>query len=143
MALIAEALTDMLLHVESARLADDANRDALEHDLARRWRDRQRQREQHLRRDVEALYQHRHLHRREQALDWQGGDLFSEQTRRAWGVSRAYLATAGFGAGALGGAGVDALAAGHSWAPAPSSAACSAPPAASITGKNTPANWPP
>ncbi|MBF5054864.1 hypothetical protein Y5W_00158 [Alcanivorax sp. 521-1] len=114
MALIAEALTDMLLHVESARLADDANRNALEHDLARRWRDRQRQREQHLRRDVEALYQHRHLHRREQALDWQGGDLFSEQTRRAWGVSRAYLATAGFGAGALGGAGVDALAAGHS-----------------------------
>ena len=56
--------------------------------------------------DVEALYQHRHLRRREQALAWQpGSDLFSEQARRTWGVSRTYLATAGFGAGALGGAG--------------------------------------
>ena len=115
LALIAEALADMLTHAENARFGEHDNRDALEHDLARRWRDRQRQREQSLRRDVEALYRHRHLHRREQALDWEPGhDLFSDQARRAWGVSRTYLATAGFGAGALGGAGIDALAAGHS-----------------------------
>ena len=113
--LIAAALADMLTHRETGRLRDDGNRDALEHELGQRWRDWQRQREQRLRRDVEALYQHRHLRRREQALAWQpGSDLFSEQARRTWGVSRTYLATAGFGAGALGGAGIDALAAGHS-----------------------------
>jgi hypothetical protein len=77
--LIAAALADMLTHRETGRLRDDGNRDALEHELAQRWRDWQRRREQRLRRDVEALYRHRHLRRREQALAWQpGGDLFSD-----------------------------------------------------------------
>ncbi|HAS28921.1 MAG TPA: DUF3482 domain-containing protein, partial [Alcanivorax sp.] len=53
--LIAAALADMLTHRETGRLRDDGNRDALEHELGQRWRDWQRQREQRLRRDVEAL----------------------------------------------------------------------------------------
>lgn len=114
--LIASALGEMLTHVETRTVhqADHQSGSAHEVQLRQRWQDWQRQREQRLRRDIEQLYQHHRLQRRESELDWQGGDdLFSEQARHVWGVSRAYLATAGFGAGALGGAGVDALSAGH------------------------------
>ncbi|HET6587788.1 MAG TPA: GTPase/DUF3482 domain-containing protein [Oleiagrimonas sp.] len=112
--LIATALGDMLAHVESKTLHEDDDRQASEITLRQRWRDWQRQREQRLRQDIERLYRHHRLQRQEQALEWQGDDdLFSDKARHAWGVSRAYLATAGFGAGALGGAGVDALTAGH------------------------------
>jgi hypothetical protein len=41
-------------------------------------------------------------------------DLFSEKSRQVWGVSRAYLTTAGFGAGAIGGVGIDAVTLGTS-----------------------------
>ncbi|WP_101674321.1 GTPase/DUF3482 domain-containing protein [Alloalcanivorax mobilis] len=114
MRLIATTLAAMLTRVQSATLPVGGNRDELEHGLRQRWREWQRQREQGLRRDIEGLYLHHHLQRQESDLAWEpGADLFSETTRRAWGVSRTYLATAGFGAGALGGAGVDALTAGH------------------------------
>lgn len=112
--LMATALGEMLGHVETRTLRDETDRGGVETRLRERWRDWQRQRERRLRQDIEQLYRHHRLQRRESELDWQGGaDLFSEQARRAWGVSRTYLATAGFGAGALGGAGVDALTAGH------------------------------
>lgn len=111
---IATALGEMLSHSESLALREDADRDEGETRLKQRWRDWQRLRERRLRHDIEQLYQHHRLERRESDLDWQGdNDLFSERTRHVWGVSRAYLATAGFGAGVLGGAGVDAITAGH------------------------------
>lgn len=112
--LIATALGEMLAHVESKRLREGDDREASETGLRQRWRDWQRKREQRLRQDIERLYRHHRLQRQEPALEWHGDDdLFSDKARRAWGVSRTYLATAGFGAGALGGAGVDALTAGH------------------------------
>lgn len=61
------------------------------------------------------LYQHHHIQRQETELDWHSeDDLFSEDSRKLWGVSRGYLTTAGFGAGALSGAGIDALTLGTS-----------------------------
>lgn len=113
--LIANALAAMLTHTESTTLHAGGNRCETEQQLRRRWQRWQRHREHTLRQDIEQLYQHHHLQRQERELAWEpGADLFSETTRRAWGVSRTYLATAGFGAGALGGAGVDALTLGHS-----------------------------
>lgn len=113
-ALVAAALGDMLGHVASETLRDESDRGECEAALRQHWRDWQRRRERRLREDIEKLYSHHRLQRRESELAWQGDDdLFSEKARHAWGVSRTYLATAGFGAGALGGAGVDALTAGH------------------------------
>src|SRR5690606_25440683 len=83
--------------------------------LRDRWYKRQRQREQTLRVDIEHLYQHQRIKRQEAELQWANQhDLFSEDTRKHWAVSKKYLATAGFGAGAVGGAGVDALTLGSS-----------------------------
>lgn len=119
--LIASALTEMMTHQESRALpkslatAGSDSRQALEARLRERWYQYQREREETLRRDVETLYQHHQIARQEAALSWHHGhDLFSEETRQVWAVSKAYLATAGFGAGAVGGVGIDALTLGHS-----------------------------
>ncbi|OEY66172.1 GTPase/DUF3482 domain-containing protein [Marinobacter sp. X15-166B] len=118
-ALIATALVEMMAWREQKTLTEsqlaESSRDALIEQLRNRWFDHQRRREQRLRTAVEQLYQHHHLQRQETELHWHSGDdLFSEDSRQLWGVSRGYLTTAGFGAGAIGGAGLDALTLGTS-----------------------------
>ena len=119
-ALTARALADMLSWSEQRTLtmnqaASQGNED-LAKELRERWYQRQRQREQSLRLAVEHLYQHTRLQRQEAELSWhRDHDLFSERSRKLWGVSRTYLATAGFGAGAASGVGIDALTLGHSF----------------------------
>jgi hypothetical protein len=84
--------------------------------LRRRWYRHQRHQEQTLRQAIEMLYQHSRIQRQEAELAWHGEhDLFSEQSLQLWGVSKSYLATAGFGAGAMSGLGIDALTLGHSF----------------------------
>ncbi|WP_336367781.1 GTPase/DUF3482 domain-containing protein [Marinobacter sp. C2H3] len=117
--LIADALMDLMSHQETRILtrgqAGDTPDDTLAVQLRDAWYRHQRQREQRLRTEVEHLYQHRHLKRQEAELSWHlEHDLFSEDSRRAWAVNRRYLATAGFGAGAVSGAGIDALTLGGS-----------------------------
>ena len=112
---IADALIDMLGHQETARLSEFEDASPLLPKLQQRWQSWQREREQRLRVAVEDLYQHRRLQRQEEVLVTpEGGDLFSERTRQLWGISKTQLAAAGFGAGAVGGAGIDAVALGHS-----------------------------
>lgn len=118
---IAEALADLIRYKATLTLPDPRDPDAeqsrkhLEKTLQARWYQHQREREQQLRKDIEILYQHHRIQRREAELDWHhSNDLFSEKSRQVWSVSKRYLATAGFGAGALGGAGIDALTLGGS-----------------------------
>jgi len=117
--IIAKALRDIMLYQESRTLTElqAANIDdkRLADDLRESWYKRQRQREQDLRLDIEHLYQHQRIRRQEAQLQWHSHyDLFSEDSRENWAVSKRYLATAGFGAGAVGGAGLDALTLGTS-----------------------------
>lgn len=88
---------------------------ALAEQLREQWYKNQRKKEEHLRIAIERLYQHNRIQRQEAELVWHSEhDLFSERSRAAWGVNRRYLATAGFGAGAVGGLGLDAATLGHS-----------------------------
>ncbi|AOY89356.1 GTPase [Marinobacter salinus] len=118
-ALIAGALEDMMSFREKRTLTSGQAADVSDGSLARQlrqsWYRHQRQREQALRVAIEHLYQHQRIHRQEAELEWHSKhDLFSEDSRRTWAVSKRYLATAGFGAGAVSGAGIDALTLGHS-----------------------------
>ncbi len=120
--LIATALEDMMRHQETRTLPvsltapGTESRRALEARLREGWYQYQRDRERRLRQDIEALYEHHRIDRQEARLDWHHEhDLFSERTRQAWSVSKGYLTTAGFGAGALGGVGIDAATLGHSF----------------------------
>lgn len=116
--LIADTLEQMMRYRIRKTLAASAAQPEQEHlqqQLQSQWTGYQRQQEQSLRRRIERLYLHRRLHHQSEELSWQPGtDLFSEDSRRTWSVSRQYLATAGFGAGAIGGAGIDALTLGSS-----------------------------
>jgi len=117
--LIARTLEDMMSFREKRTLTTLQTSELSDQDLAEQlrksWYQNQRKREQHLRIAIEKLYDHHRVERQEPELEWHSEhDLFSEDSRKAWGVNRRYLATAGFGAGAVSGAGVDALALGHS-----------------------------
>jgi|TARA_R100000049_G_scaffold1903_1_gene4295 hypothetical protein len=117
--LIARSLEDMMSFREKRTLTTLQTSEISDHDLAaqlrKSWYDNQRKREQHLRIAIEKLYEHHRVQRQEAELEWHSEhDLFSEDSHKAWGVNRRYLATAGFGAGAVSGAGVDALTLGHS-----------------------------
>ncbi|WP_166253064.1 GTPase/DUF3482 domain-containing protein [Marinobacter salicampi] len=117
--LTAQALEDMLSRRETRTLtanqAASLSTETLAEELRQLWYQYQRQREQTLRLAVEHLYQHTRITRQEAELTWHNEhDLFSEDSRQAWGVSRSYLTTAGFGAGAVGGVSIDALTLGHS-----------------------------
>ncbi|MBW0148174.1 GTPase/DUF3482 domain-containing protein [Marinobacter arenosus] len=118
-ALIARALEDMMGYREKRTLTLDQAAATSDADLAgqlrQRWYRHQRKREQTLRIDIEHLYQHQRIQRQEAELQWHSDhDLFSEDSRKHWAVGKRYLATAGFGAGAVSGAGIDALTLGHS-----------------------------
>ncbi len=117
--LIAGALEDMMSFQEKRTLtagqAAGISDQTLADQLRGQWYRHQRKREQTLRLDVEHLYQHQQIRRQEAELEWHSEhDLFSEDSRKTWAVSRRYLATAGFGAGAVGGAGLDAITFGSS-----------------------------
>lgn len=117
--LITQGLTEIMAYQETRTLTlnqvasiSDAS---LAETLRDRWYQQQRRREQSLRLAIEHLYQHQRIQRQEAELQWHSEhDLFSENTRQHWAVSKRYLATAGFGAGAVGGAGLDAVTLGSS-----------------------------
>ncbi len=116
---IARTLEEMMSSREKRTLTTLQTSEMSDEELARQlrtsWYHNQRKREQNLRIAIEKLYEHHRVERQEAELEWHSEhDLFSEDSRKAWGVNRRYLATAGFGAGAVGGAGVDALTLGHS-----------------------------
>lgn len=118
-ALIVRALEDMMSYQEKRTLtagqAVETSDGSLAEQLRDHWYRHQRKREQTLRVDIEHLYQHQRIRRQEAELEWHSEhDLFSEDSRQAWAVSKRYLATAGFGAGAVSGAGIDALTFGSS-----------------------------
>ena len=118
-ALIAGTLENMMAFREKRTLTvqqtTETSDQALADQLRDQWYKNQRKKEQHLRIAIERLYQHNRIQRQEAELEWHSDhDLFSEKSRAAWGVDRRYLATAGFGAGAVSGAGIDAITLGHS-----------------------------
>jgi hypothetical protein len=118
--IIAKALTDMMSYAVKRKLANNQSTSTIDNNLAQElktsWYQRQRMREQTLRIDIEHLYQHQRIRRQEMELQWHSdSDLFSEDSRNQWAVSKRYLATAGFGAGALSGVGIDALTFGASF----------------------------
>ena len=118
--MIGDALSDMMSFQQKRTFAAyeklDEKDTELSKALSKKWYEHQRAREQKLRVSIERLYQHNTIEREEETLNWSSEhDLFSQDSRSDWAVSKRYLATAGFGAGALGGVGIDALTFGASF----------------------------
>jgi hypothetical protein len=113
--LIADAIVDMLTIVESKQLAPHADPEPHQEDLRVAFYDRLRAREEALRSGLRGLYAHRNLAIDETRLAIDGDDLFDVSTWSRLGLSRFQLTAGGGAAGALMGAGVDAVTGGASF----------------------------
>jgi hypothetical protein len=112
---IAGGLSSMLgLQVEE-KLSSRDKLDALRSEIETRLQDGLRSREQRCRDEVEAVYSHRRIERREAALTLLDEDLFAEKTWLVFGLRRSELMATGAMGGAATGAVVDAQLGGMSF----------------------------
>lgn len=111
---IAEAIGAMLAHTRERRLPDTGDQARALAELRKAYRQELIAMEQACRREVEAIYDYRHLERHEPVMELLDEDLFATRTWRLFGLTRQQLvATGGLGGAAAGGA-VDIAVAGHS-----------------------------
>ncbi|EIF50173.1 DUF3482 domain-containing protein [Sulfurovum sp. AR] len=77
------------------------------------YKDRLRELEVAAQKDIEDIWNHGHLQKKEKVLTFEGLDLFSEETASVFGLTRKELLITGMTSGAITGAGIDLLFAGH------------------------------
>ncbi len=77
------------------------------------YKDRLRELEVTAQKDIEDIWNHGHLQKKEKVLTFEGLDLFSEETASVFGLTRKELLITGMTSGAITGAGIDLLFAGH------------------------------
>ncbi len=111
---IAELLARSLGHVERRRVTDREDTAVREAALQQAFHDALRQHEKQARAEIEQLYGHHRLVRREPELALLDQDLFSAETWRVFGLSKAQLARYAAITGAGTGGAVDLATAGHS-----------------------------
>jgi hypothetical protein len=104
---IAQLLVEMLTLQVSKRLAADADPRPHEAALEREYQEALRARERAGRREVEQIYGHRSIERREEAVSLLDQDLFSLEHWYFWGLRRRELVATGAASGAVVGGALD------------------------------------
>ena len=113
---IAEMIVDMLRESVTQKLADaHSDLEPLKATLGLKYKDRLRKREQVGHDEVERIYTHHKIQRRENAFEIMDEDLFSQQSWLLWGLTRKQLVATGALSGALLGGGIDATLGGASF----------------------------
>lgn len=113
--IIAEMMADMLGLVEEKRLNVGEPIEPRRGELAERFHDRLRRREQSARSALLQIYSHDRLEVREDDLESVGGDLFDLSTWSRLGLGRGQLAATSAAMGAAVGGSIDFMVAGHSF----------------------------
>jgi len=113
-AVLADLVFASLPHVERAPFPEGADEQALRGRLDDAYRKAQRRFEADARSRIEALYHHPGLGRDDPELDLLATDLFSEETWRLFGLTRAQLVRNAAVAGALAGGTIDVMVGGAS-----------------------------
>jgi hypothetical protein len=111
---IAELMARALSHVERRPLRDGDDRDAVRKALEDSFAASMREFEKAARAEVEAIFGHRRIERHEEGLALLDADLFSEESFRAFGLTRAQLAKQGLLWGGAAGLAVDLMVGGFS-----------------------------
>ncbi|MDQ7047516.1 MAG: DUF3482 domain-containing protein [Sulfurovum sp.] len=78
-----------------------------------KYKDSLRNLEIHTQKSIEEVWNHGHLQKEEKVLTFEGMDLFSEETASVFGLTRKELIITGVTSGAVTGAGIDLIFAGH------------------------------
>lgn len=112
--LIAETLAGMMLHTRQLQLRDAARADRLRKELREAYTQDLVEMEQQCRRQVEQVYNYRHLQRHEALIELLDEDLFASQTWRLFGLTRQQLIATGGVGGAAAGSVIDVAVGGHS-----------------------------
>jgi hypothetical protein len=112
---IARALASMLSFQVEEKLTSPERLDAVRSEIEARFEDGLRSMEQRCRDEVETIYSHRRIDRREAALTLLEVDLFAEKTWLVFGLRKRELMATGAMGGAASGAVVDAQLGGMSF----------------------------
>jgi len=112
--LIADLLVKALTSRQIASIDETTDPIPVIEKLEARLRGTLRDEEQNCRREIDAVYRHADLRRSETAMTLTETDLFSTETARLFGLSRAQLVATGAMSGAIAGGGIDVLLGGAS-----------------------------
>jgi GTPase Era involved in 16S rRNA processing len=112
-ALIARLVYDSVSAVETLSLYTHEASEEERQQVEKRYKDRLRNLEVAAQKEIEEIWNHGHLEKKERVLTFEGMDLFSEETASVFGLTRKELLITGMTSGAITGAGIDLLFAGH------------------------------
>ncbi|HLU40209.1 MAG TPA: DUF3482 domain-containing protein [Planctomycetota bacterium] len=113
-AAIAEHIAGALTHVERRELRAGDDRDAVRRELEAAFADALRERERRARAEVERIFGHRGVERQEEHLPLLDADLLSDESFRAFGLTRTQLAKQGMLWGGAAGLALDLMVGGFS-----------------------------
>jgi len=110
---IAYLVQSALSHLEQLRFSGEDAEDADRQMLLKNYQQHLRLLEQKSQMFIEQLWSHQHLQKEQESLLFEEVDLFSKESASIFGLSRQEMVVTGVTGGAVTGAGVDLLFAGH------------------------------
>ena len=111
--LVTTLLYESLALVEKFAFDDEEASEEDKEKVEENYKDRLRTLEQKAQKNMEELWSHEHLQKEKNTLTFEGLDLFSEETASVFGLTKKELLITGATSGAVTGAGIDLLFAGH------------------------------
>ncbi len=111
--IVADLIFNTLTHIEQFPISNDESTNEEKEELERKYKNYLRKLEENTHNKLEKIWKHNHLEVDESELHVENLDLFSEETASIFGLTRKELVLTGAGAGAMTGAGIDLLFAGH------------------------------
>jgi len=110
---IAYLVQSVLSHVEQLRFSGEDAGDTDREQLLQNYQEHLRSLEQKSQKFIEQLWSHQHLQKEQESLLFEEADLFSKESASIFGLSRQEMVVTGVTGGAMTGAGIDLLFAGH------------------------------
>jgi len=111
--MITALITEALSHVEKLPLSDEEITDSQKEQIALNYKEKLRLLELDVQKNIEIIWDHSHLNKEQSVLTFEDLDLFSEEAASVFGLTRKELMITGVTSGAVTGAGIDLLFAGH------------------------------
>ncbi len=111
---IAGLLTSALTARQSKTIAEGADPEPIIEKLTEKLKETLRELEQKARKEVEYIYRHQNIERKETMMEYLDLDLFSSETSELFGLSKSQIITSGAASGAVAGLGVDVMLGGAS-----------------------------
>lgn len=113
----AEAISGLvyksLMHIEQLKFKGEDAEDSDKHIIQQKYQKSLREMEQKTQKEVEKVWNHTYLDKEQELLLFDGVDLFSKESASIFGLTRKELVITGATGGAVAGAGIDLLFAGH------------------------------